>query len=80
MKKFYIFLLACVLLLSCAMCAVVAYAYRGMLCEIEHNGASAPADIVFLYAIPFLVLIAVISVAAAVCYKKTKGENNQCQK
>ena len=80
MKRIFVFLLVCILLLSCAMCVTVAYDYRDMLCAIEHNGASAPAAIVLLEAIPFLLLIAGLSVSAVICYKKTKGENDQCQK
>ncbi len=75
MKKLFAFLLACILLLCCAMCATVAYCYRDMLCAIGHGGASAPASVAFLYAIPFLVLIAGLTASAIVCYKKAKGEN-----
>ena len=80
MKKLFVFFLAAILLLSCAMCAVLAYNYRAMLDAIEHEGASAPASIVFLYAIPYLILIAVSVVGAVICRKKSKGENKQCQK
>ena len=80
MKKLFVFFLAAILLLSCAMCATVAYCYRDMLCEIEYGGASAPASVAFLYAIPFLALIAGLTASAIVCYKKTKGENKQCPK
>ena len=41
------------LVLSHAMCAVVAYAYRGMQCGIAHLGFSAPADVALWYAVPF---------------------------
>ena len=70
MKKLFAFFLAAILLLSCTMCAVLAYNYRAMLDAIEHDGASAPASIVFLYAIPYLVLIAINAVGAVICYKK----------
>ena len=80
MKKLFAFLLACILLLCCAMCATVAYNYRAMLDAIEHEGASAPTSIVLLYAIPYLILIAVSVVGAVICHKKSKGENKQCQK
>lgn len=73
MKKLsYVFALVAVLLTS-VMCAVVGYKYRDMLCCIEHGGCSAPASVAFLYAIPFLVGIAVCVVLAVVFYnKKTK--------
>ncbi len=80
MKRLFVFFLACILLLCCTMCATVAYYYRDMLCAIEHGGASAPARIAFLYAIPFLVLIAGSTVGAVICLKKQKGENNTWQK
>ena len=58
-------------ILSCAMCAVVAYNYRGILCDIEHAGFSAPADLAFLCAIPFLVLISVCVLLDVVFYVKS---------
>lgn len=45
--------IALAIALSDVMCLVLAYNYRDMLCGIEHAGYSAPASIVFLYAIPF---------------------------
>ena len=80
MRKLFAFFLAAVLLLSCTMCAVLAYNYRAMLYAIEYEGASAPASVVFLYAIPYLILIAVNAMGAIMCRKKLKGENKSCQK
>lgn len=62
MKKFKFLFIALAILLSDAMCFVVAYNYRDMLCGIEHSGFSAPAEIAFLYAIPFIagIIICVI--------------------
>ena len=58
-----LFLLLAVLL-SDLMCAVVGYQYRGMLCGIAHEGYSAPANVAFVYAIPFVVgIIACLVVA-----------------
>ena len=45
--------------LACAMCATVAYEYRDLLCAGTHMGASAPASLAFLLAIPYLIAIAV---------------------
>ena len=70
MKKLFAFFLASILLFSCAMCATVAYLYRDMLCAVEQDGASAPASIAFLYAIPFLVVIVASSIGAAIFFKK----------
>ena len=37
------------------MCGVVGFAYRDMLCGIEHSLYSAPASVAFLYAVPYFV-------------------------
>ena len=58
MKRWSNLFAVLVIVLSHAMCAVVAYVYRGILCDIEHAGFSAPADLAFLYAVPFLIAIA----------------------
>ena len=62
MKKIKFLFIALAILLSDIMCFVVAYNYRDMLCGIEHSGFSAPAEIAFLYAIPFIagIIICVI--------------------
>lgn len=72
MKRLRNLCIALSLILSHAMCAVVAYAYRGMLCGIEHNFYSAPASVAFLYAIPFLLGIAVCGILACVFHRKSK--------
>ncbi|MBE6536128.1 MAG: hypothetical protein E7677_05870 [Ruminococcaceae bacterium] len=72
MKRLFIVFSALAVLLSDVMCAVVAYNYRGLLCGIEHKGFSAPADIVFLLAIPFLALIAGCAFLAVVFYRRSK--------
>lgn len=53
MKKRSNLMFALALVLSHAMCAVVAYEYRGMLCCIAHALCSAPASVAFVYVIPF---------------------------
>lgn len=73
MKKLSLFFTVLAVLLSDGMCAVVAYNYRGMLCCIAHEGCSAPADIAFLWAIPFLIGIGICAVLALVFRKKAKG-------
>ena len=60
------------LLLSHAMCAVIAYLYRDMRCGIAHMGCSASAGVVFFYAIPFIIGIGVCVALAIVCHKKAK--------
>ncbi len=71
MKKLsFIFGLFAVLL-SDIMCAVIAYNYRDMLCGIEHMGYSAPEYTPFLFAVPYLVSIAVCVILAIVFARKT---------
>lgn len=72
MKKLFYLFTALAIASSNAMCAVVAYTYRGVLCDIEHAGFSAPASIAFLYAVPFAIAIAVSIALAVVFYKKSK--------
>ena len=72
MKRLSYLFSAFAIILSDIMCAVVAYNYRDMLCAIDHAGASAPADIAFLYAIPFAIGIAVCVALAVVFHKKSK--------
>ena len=72
MKQLSRLFAALAILLWGAMCAVVAWNYCDMLHGIEHHGFSAPADIAFLYAIPFVIAIAVCVVLAIVFHKKNK--------
>ena len=60
-------------LLSHAMCVVIAYNYHDMLCGIAHMGYSAPAEGVFLYAIPFIIGIVICVTLARVFHRKIKG-------
>ena len=57
-------------LLLCAMCATVAFSYAEMICAMNHCGASAPPEIAFFLAIPFLVGIAISAVLWTVFHKK----------
>ena len=72
MKRISIVFWTIAAILSDVMCFVVAYNYRDILCGIEHKGFSAPADIAFLYAIPFLAAIAFCIVLAIVFYRKSR--------
>lgn len=64
MKKLSYLFIAIAVLLSDIMCAVVAFNYRDMLCNIEHAGFSAPASIAFISAIPFCIGIIICAVVA----------------
>ncbi len=55
MKRWSVLFFTLAILLSHLMCAVTAYNYRDMLCGIAHGGYSAPAEVAFLTAIPYLV-------------------------
>ena len=72
MKKTSRIFIILALILSHAMCIVVASNYTSMLCGIEHQGFSAPASTAFLYAIPFVIGIAVCVVLAYFLNKKAK--------
>ena len=72
MKKAFWILILTALVLSHVACAVVAYHYCAMLCDIAHNGASAPASVAFLLLIPFLLAIFALLIAARICYKNSK--------
>ena len=70
MKKASLLLIGLAILLSDVMCAVVAFNYGKMLWGIENAGYSAPANIAFLWAIPFLVAIAICIGLAVIIQKK----------
>ena len=72
MKKISYIFAALAIILSNIMCAVVAFTYRGILCDIEHAGFSAPADLAFLYAIPFAIGIIACVVLAIIFRRKAK--------
>ena len=72
MKKLRILFIIMAVLLSDIMCAVVAYAYRGMLCGINHLGYCSPAEVAFLYAIPFGAAILVCVILASFVRRKVK--------
>ncbi len=63
---------ALALILSHVMCADVAYSYASMLCAIEHKGFSASADTVFLFAVPYAILIIICVILALVLNKKAR--------
>ena len=72
MKKLSVLFAILAVLLWGAMCAVVAWNYRAIVCGMEHCGFSAPPRVAFLYAIPFAVAIAVCVVLAIVFHRKHK--------
>ena len=55
MKRLSTLFIILSLVLSHLMCAVVAFNYASILCGIMHAGYSAPAELAFLYAIPFAI-------------------------
>ena len=71
MKKISVCFWVLAALLSCIMCAVVAYNYCDMIWGIKYAGYSAPAGTAFLLAIPFLTGIAVCVILAVFFKKKT---------
>lgn len=76
MKNFKVMSIASWLLavlLSNVMCATVAYNYSYMLCAIKYEGFSAPANVAFTLAIPYLIGIA-ICVGFAVFFKRKSNK------
>ena len=72
MKKLSRICLIVAILLSNVMCATASYSYRDMLCGIEHEGFSAPAELAFLSVLPYAILIVVCLILAVVFHKKSK--------
>ncbi len=52
------------------MTAAVSYNYAAMECAISHQGASAPATVAFIYAIPFVIAIAICLIIGRVLKEK----------
>ena len=69
-KLFSIFFGVLTLLLLCIGSATVAYNYCSMQYAILYQGASAPASIAFLSAIPFLFSIAITIFLTFIFYRK----------
>lgn len=69
MKKLSALFAVLSILLSDIMCAVVAYNYRGMLCNIKHSGASAPAYVALFLIVPYAIGI-IICITLAVIFAK----------
>lgn len=72
MKKVSCLFVGLAISLSDVMCAVVAFNYGKMLWGTENAGYSAPASTAFLWAIPFLIGIAICIIIAVVTQKKKR--------
>lgn len=72
MKKISNLFIALAVLLSNVMCAVVAYNYCAMQWGARYAMYSAPAEVAFLYAIPFGIGIAVCVVVAVAMRRRGK--------
>lgn len=66
-----LFLLIAVIL-SHIMCAVVAYNYSNMEWEIKVGRTSAPIEIAYLYAVPFVIGIVLCIIGAFYFKKKSR--------
>ena len=60
------------LILSHIMCAHVAFEYCNMLWGIKCAGYSAPANVAFLFIIPYMLCIIIVFVIALIFLKKSK--------
>lgn len=74
MKKLSYLFTALAIMLSDTMCFVVVYNYRGIFYGIEHRGFSALASTAFLYAISFVMGIAVYAVAQYIFNSFAQGQ------
>ena len=72
MKKLSIVFTVLALLFSHAMCAVVAYQFAALWWCGQYGGCSAPADVAFLFAIPFLIPIGICWTLSVVFWRKHK--------
>ncbi len=61
-------------LLSNVMCATVAYNYCHMVYSIKYEGFSAPANVAFVIAIPYLIGIIICAGLAITFQKKSRKE------
>lgn len=62
--------IAIAIILSDIMCANVAFEYSKMLWGIKYAGYSAPANVAFLVAVPYLIGILICVVFSIVLWKK----------
>lgn len=72
MKKLWILFIVLAVILSDVMCAVVAYSYCDLVWGGKYAGYSAPASTAFVFAVPFLIAIAVCLIVAYLLWKKGK--------
>lgn len=74
MKKLSIVFSILAVLLSDIMCAHIAYAYCDMKWATEYYLTSAPAWVVFIFAIPYLVGIAVCVLCSVYFFHRSEKE------
>lgn len=72
MKLLYRLCLLIAVILSHIMCVVVAYNYCDMEWKIKVGGNSAPANLAYLYAVPFVIGITSCIIGAFYFKKKTR--------
>lgn len=79
LKVFAVILMVAAMIVTIAGAAHIGYSYAEMQCMIEHNGASAPANIVFAMLIPYCLVIIVMLAAGIALFildKKKKTVKN----
>ncbi|MDO4198930.1 MAG: hypothetical protein Q4D13_08070 [Erysipelotrichaceae bacterium] len=74
-KKISNILIFIAVLIFGAMCFNVGFDYCDMLWGIRYLCYSAPSYVAFFVAIPYLIVIAIILIAAYILRKKDKNEN-----
>ena len=74
MKKLKNIFVILVLILSHGMCLDVGFNHAKILCGIEHMGFSAPANVAFFVAVPYVIGIIICMVFIIVLNKKCGGK------
>lgn len=77
MKKLAIACWAATWLITVTGSAFIAWLWRGMVCAIEHRGASAPANVVLIFAPPFIIAAALSAVAGFILWNHKGHEEDE---
>lgn len=72
MKKLSVLFGVLAVVLSHAMCIVVTWCYRDMICGVMHAGYSAPSEVAFFFVIPFAIPILICVVLSIIFYRKAR--------
>ncbi len=60
------------LVFSHVLCIITAWYYRSAICGVMHYGDSAPPEVAFILAVPWLLPVIICTVLAIIFKKKSK--------